>query len=121
MLVVKETVHLSASDLVGHLNCRYLTSLDLAVAKGELAKPSIWDPVLEVLVQRGALHEQSYLDHLEANGLRVVKIDGIGVDAEVVARTLEAMHDGAPVIAQGTLQTGQWGGRRFDGGRGVCG
>jgi hypothetical protein len=25
-----ETVHLTASDLVGHLNCRYLTALDLS-------------------------------------------------------------------------------------------
>jgi len=61
------TVHLSASDLVGHLNCRYLTSLDLAVAKGVLAKPFIWDPVLEVLAERGALHERGYVDYLKAS------------------------------------------------------
>ena len=53
MLTVDGAVHLSASDLVGHLNCRYLTSLDLAVAKGTLAKPFIRDPVLEVLAERG--------------------------------------------------------------------
>jgi hypothetical protein len=35
-------VFLSASDLVGHLNCRYLTSLDLTVAKGERPKPKHW-------------------------------------------------------------------------------
>ena len=64
MLRVDGVVHLSASDLVGHLNCHYLTKLDLAVARGELDKPLRWDPVLEVLVERGALHEQSYLDHL---------------------------------------------------------
>jgi hypothetical protein len=29
----------SAGDLVGHLNCRYLTHLDLKVVQGELAKP----------------------------------------------------------------------------------
>jgi hypothetical protein len=40
---------LSDGDLVGHLNCRYLTALDLRVANGELDKPKIWDPVLEVL------------------------------------------------------------------------
>ena len=49
MLSVGKAVNLSASDLVGHLNCRYLTSLDLAVANGALPKPSIWDPVLELL------------------------------------------------------------------------
>jgi uncharacterized protein len=30
-----ETLNLSASDLVGHLNCRYLTELELEVANGE--------------------------------------------------------------------------------------
>src|SRR5262249_21729053 len=63
MLNVRGTVHLSASDLVGHLNCRYLTSLDLAVATGTVAKPLVWDPVLEVLAERGGRHEQDYLDH----------------------------------------------------------
>ena len=67
MLNVGGTIHLSASDLVGHLNCRYLTSLDLAVAKGVLAKPFIWDPVLEVLAERGALHERGYVDYLKAS------------------------------------------------------
>jgi hypothetical protein len=73
MLSVDRVVHLSASDLVGHLNCRYLTKLDLAVTKGKLEKPSVWDPVLELLVERGALHEQSYLDHLELNGLPILR------------------------------------------------
>src|SRR5258708_5553252 len=90
MLNVGGTVHLSASDLVGHLNCRYLTGLDLAVANGTLAKPFIWDPVLEVLAERGALHEHGYVDHLKANGLSVTAIDGVGVDSSVVAQTLEA-------------------------------
>jgi hypothetical protein len=38
MLKVRNTVQLSASDLVGHLNCRNLTELDLAVAEGILAE-----------------------------------------------------------------------------------
>ncbi|MFZ0149279.1 MAG: hypothetical protein WAM72_13265 [Xanthobacteraceae bacterium] len=111
MLSVDGVVHLSASDLVGHLNCHYLTKLDLAVTKGKLEKPSVWDPVLELLVERGALHEQSYLDHLELNGLPILRIDGIGVDTHAVAQTLDAMRAGAPIIAQGALQAGRWGGR----------
>jgi hypothetical protein len=70
MQTVGGAIHLSASDLVGHLNCRYLTGLDVAVANGTLAKPFIWDPVLEVLAERGALHEQDYIGHLKANGRR---------------------------------------------------
>jgi len=109
MLILDEVVQFSASDLVAHLNCRYLTSLDLAVAKGERPKPSVWDPVLEVLAERGALHEQSYLDHLKGSGFPVVRIGGVGVDKQAVASTLKAMRDGGlrilpPISAsRGTL------------------
>jgi predicted RecB family nuclease len=111
MFEIDAVMHLSASDLVGHLNCRYLTSLDLAVAKGERSKPFVWDPLLEVLAERGALHEQSYLTHLDAAGFSIVKIGGIGVDESAVAATLKAMRDGAPIIAQGAVRSGPWGGR----------
>jgi uncharacterized protein len=111
MLSVDGVVHLSASDLVGHLNCHYLTKLDLAVTRGELDKPSRWDPVLELLVERGALHEQNYLDHLELAGLSITRVDGIGIDANAVQQTLDAMRRGVPIIAQGALRVGRWGGR----------
>jgi len=32
------------------------------VASGTLAKPKVWDPVLEVLAERGDLHEKDYLE-----------------------------------------------------------
>lgn len=111
MHIAAGSIHFSASDLVGHLNCRYLTSLDLAVAEGALAKPKIWDPVLEVLAERGALHEQGYLDHLKKTGLPVVVIDGIGVDPAAIAKTIEAMKAGTWVIAQAALQADGWYGR----------
>ena len=53
-----DSILLSASDLVGHLNCRHLTGLDIAVATGALKKPKVWDPLLEILWERGARHEQ---------------------------------------------------------------
>jgi predicted RecB family nuclease len=111
MLNVAGKLRLSASDLVGHLNCRYLTSLDLAVVNGKLGKPSVWDPVLEILAERGALHERSYVDRLKASGLSVVSIDGAAIDGKSVAQTLDAMRAGAQIIAQGALQAAQWGGR----------
>jgi predicted RecB family nuclease len=111
MLKVGRAINLSASDLVGHLNCRYLTALDLAVANGTLAKPFIWDPVLEVLAERGALHEQDYVDHLKTNGLSVTTIDGVGVDSSIVTQTFEAMKAGVQIIAQGALQVAHWSGR----------
>jgi len=48
-----DQIVLSASDLVGHLNCGHLTELDLQVAEGVLAKPKHWDPLLEILRERG--------------------------------------------------------------------
>jgi predicted RecB family nuclease len=106
-----EVLQLSASDLVGHLNCRYLTGLDLAVANGALAKPKIWDPVLAVLVERGALHEKGYISHLKENGFVVTEIAGIGVDSVAVKKTLDAMRTGAPIIVQAALRSGHWSGR----------
>src|SRR6202035_5240248 len=99
---------LSADDLVGHLNCRYLTSLDVKVANGELRKPKIWDPVLETLAERGALHERDYVDHLTAAGTVATLIEGVGVDATAVAATREALGRGDPIIVQAALQDGHW-------------
>jgi predicted RecB family nuclease len=104
-------LHLSAGDLVGHLNCRYLTELDLGVANGELKKPKVWDPVLETLAERGALHEQGFIDHLKAGGLTATVIDGVGVDAKSIAATNDAMARGNAIIVQAALQVGTWNGR----------
>ncbi len=104
-------IQLSASDLAGHLNCRYLTTLDIEVSNGTLAKPKIWDPVLEILAERGALHERSYVERLKADGFSVAVIDGVGIETGTVAKTLEAMKAGPPIIAQGALKAGHWSGR----------
>jgi uncharacterized protein len=56
---------LSASDLAGHLNCRHLTELDLEVATQGREASDSWDPLLEVLWQRGTLHEQNSVAHLQ--------------------------------------------------------
>jgi hypothetical protein len=104
-------LNLSSGDLVGHLNCRYLTQLDLKVANGELEKPRVWDPVLETLAERGALHEQGFIDHIKSGGLAVTVIDGFGVDRMSLAATGDAMGRGDPIIVQGALQADQWNGR----------
>ncbi|MEY3841476.1 MAG: hypothetical protein RLZZ542_586, partial [Pseudomonadota bacterium] len=59
-----DDVRLSATDLVGHLNCRHLTDLDRSVARGSLPEPKVWDPALAALWERGKQHEASYVDHL---------------------------------------------------------
>ncbi|MDH2353342.1 TM0106 family RecB-like putative nuclease [Bradyrhizobium sp. SSUT112] len=111
MYKVAGTLNLSAGDLVGHLNCRYLTSLDLKVVDGELDKPKIWDPVLEVLAERGTLHEREFVEHLEADGRTATVVEGVGVDANSLAATSAAMARGDAIIVQGALQAGRWNGR----------
>ena len=104
-------LHLSSVDLVGHLNCRHLTELDLKVVSGELDKPKIWDPVLETLAERGAAHEQAFIDHLKAEGTSVTVIDGVGLDPRSTSATRDAMSRGDAVIVQAALQSGRWNGR----------
>jgi hypothetical protein len=96
MLKIGQAFQLSASDLVGHLNCRNLTELNQAVAKGGLAKPKVWDdPLLDVLRERGIRQT----------------ITGVGFDAAAVAATAEAMRSGRAVIVQGAFLADNWGGR----------
>jgi uncharacterized protein len=103
---------LSATDLVGYLHCHHLTALDRAVAEGVLPKPMIWDdPLLQILSERGAAHEQGYVEHLTRAGLDVTRISGVGVTNEAVAETFAAMKRGVPVIVQGALSSAGWNGR----------
>ena len=111
MQKIGATLNFSSGDLVGHLNCRYLTELDLKVANGELEKPKVWDPVLEALAERGVLHEQGFIEHIKSGGIAVTVINGVGVDSMSVAATGDAMARGDPIIVQGALQAGRWSGR----------
>jgi uncharacterized protein len=105
-------IELSAADLVGHLSCRHLTQLDLSVATGRLAAPKLWaDPLLEILWERGLAHERSYVQHLEQAGLRVARVDGVGIEEKPLDDTADAMRAGIPIIVQGALADGRWGGR----------
>lgn len=108
---IEGNIRLSAGDLVGYLNCHHLSGLDRAVAEGQRAKPKVWDPLLEILWERGSIHEQNYVDHLKGSGLGVVRIDGVDVTDGAVGQTLAAMRDGAEVIVQGALAHDGWAGR----------
>ena len=50
---------LSATDLVGYLNCAHLSALDRAAAEGMLPKPKMWDPLLQILQNPGQAHERT--------------------------------------------------------------
>lgn len=101
----------NATDLVGYLNCHHLAALDRAVAEGALSKPKVWDPLLQILSERGAAHERSYVEHLTKAGLKVVLIDGAEVTSAAVAETRAAMQRGTPVIVQAALTYQGWNGR----------
>ncbi|WP_342586881.1 TM0106 family RecB-like putative nuclease [Mesorhizobium sophorae] len=102
---------MSATDLVGHVNCEHLTALDIQVAVGTLAKPSHWDPLLEILRVRGFRHEQAFIVHLQASGLDAITIEGVDITDESVNATLDAMKAGREIIVQGSLRSGRWAGR----------
>lgn len=111
MRIQDGSARLSASDLVGYLNCRHLTQLEHAAARGEFARPKFFDPALEALWERGKQHELAYVAHLRAQGLSIVTIDGVDVSEEAVAQTIAAMHEGVDVVVQGALRGGSWAGR----------
>ncbi|MEJ2622221.1 MAG: hypothetical protein P8163_18810, partial [Candidatus Thiodiazotropha sp.] len=91
MKMSKGKLSLSASDLVGYLNCSHLSALDLEVAGGAREKPKHYDPLLELLKERGNLHEKAYLDHLQKGGYEYVSIDGVDISEDSVKATLAAM------------------------------
>lgn len=74
-------------------------------------KPAFWDPLLRILWERGARHEQGYVEHLKAQGFDVTVIEGVGVDDEAVNQTRTAMIEGQPIIVQGAFRLNTWVGR----------
>jgi uncharacterized protein len=104
---------LSPSDLSGHLACAHLTTLSLAVARGERARPFIDDPHRDLIFRKGNEHEAAYLTRLEAEGRTMVRIptyDDEGFDADEARRlTEEAVREGtADVVYQAFLTDGTW-------------
>ena len=99
---------LSASDLSSFVGCRHRTALDLGVALGELAKPSVFSLHAQDLRDRGAEHERQYVASLEARGLSVIDLQHEG---NRVGATVEALRQGVDVVVQGELLADGWFGR----------
>lgn len=106
-----EQPQFSAGDLVGFLNCRHFSALELQLAAGKIVAPNAWDPMLAVLRERGLQHEQAYLEHLAASGRQQTRIEGVGIDDESVGATTAAMKAGVDVIVQAALRKDGWVGR----------
>jgi uncharacterized protein len=108
---IGDIFHLHATDLVGFLYCRHLTGLDRAVAAGTLTKPNVWDPLLQVMAERGSAHETDYVEHLRNAGFEVARIDGTEITDDAVSATVAAMRQGVDVIVQAALAHQGWSGR----------
>jgi predicted RecB family nuclease len=100
---------LSPSDLTAYLACEHLTTLELSVARAELAKPTAENEQAELLRRKGEEHERAYLEHLRAEHGRVVEIAPDYRDWEAAAAATEAaLAEGADVVYQGVLAGDGW-------------
>jgi uncharacterized protein len=106
---------LSATDLVGHLECEHLTQLERLAALGELERPKRDDPALDLLSKLGEEHEREHLNRYRTLGFEIEVIEQRDMSTDRLRRseadTLQAMRDGADVIYQGTFFDGRWTGR----------
>lgn len=106
-----DQLELSATDLVGYLNCRHLIELETRVVSGALKRPVFRDPFLDLLSERGAIHEDNFVRHLEQSGFAVTRIEGGGITSTHISETTAAMMAGAQVIVQAALKKDTWVGR----------
>src|SRR5262249_41692797 len=67
---------LSPSDLNDHVECAYLTSLALEVARGTRPHPWVPEDHGDLLRRKGAEHEAAYLADLRGQGRQVVDVVG---------------------------------------------
>ena len=104
---------LSPSDLSAHLACPHLTTLSLAVVRGELERPHLDSPHRDLIFRKGNEHEAAYLARLVAEGRSIVWIptyDDEGFDpGEAQRLTEDAIRAAeADVIYQPYLTDGRW-------------
>ncbi len=100
----------SPSDLAGYLACPHLTTLSLAVARDEFARPYRHNPYGDLIKRKGDEHEARYLADLRAAGREVVEV-GLGedLDWERGAReTRDAVTNGTGIVYQGVFLHDGW-------------
>jgi hypothetical protein len=92
-----------ATDLTNFVACRHLALERLRAHR--LARRLFFDdPMLEILRERGLIHERAYVEHLAKSGKCVVEIDKESPTA--FDQTLAAIREGADVIVQARLEQG---------------
>jgi uncharacterized protein len=112
--LVGDDIIVSATDLVGFLECGHLTTLELGRVDGLWERPhQRADPEVVLLQERGDAHELAYLERLRGQGLsvHVGSKDGLTTPERLTAAeadTVAAMRRGVDVIYQATLFDGRW-------------
>ena len=98
---------LSPGDLVTFLGCRHASALAHRALDEELATVGA-DATMKFVQEKGIAHERAFLERLEAEGRRVVRIPEKASLQARVLMTVEAMHTGADVVYQAALLDGMW-------------
>jgi len=104
----------SATDLVGFLECGHLTTLELGRMDGRWERPhQRTDPEVVLLQERGDAHEKAFLERLRAEGRSIEEIDKSDLRTPdelraAEAQTMAAMARGVDVIYQATFFDGRW-------------
>jgi predicted RecB family nuclease len=104
---INDRITLSPTDLSNHLGCKHLTELSREVALEIRDKPSFQNASLKALAERGLIHEQDYVKHLQQDGKEVTILPENSPTQEAIALMLQ----GAEVIVQASLSDDSWNGR----------
>jgi predicted RecB family nuclease len=97
----------SPSDLNAFLACPHLTSLELAVGRGQLERPFRPNPYADLIRRKGDEHEAGYLASLGGGVAVIGDPREIGWD-QVAAATEQAIRDQAPFVYQAALLDQDW-------------
>ena len=97
----------SATDLLNFMGCQHSSVLDLRRLETPVALAASADPMADLLARKGIEHERAYLETLRREGRSIAELDE-GELEQRVARTREAMRDGADIIYQGALLRPPW-------------
>jgi len=97
---------LSPTQIATHLACAHYTQLERKRRAGELVVEFAPDPRLEAMRARGAEHERAYIETHRQAGASVVNLQ----ESKDPQATLAAMREGAQVIVQAPLRTGDFSG-----------
>jgi predicted RecB family nuclease len=108
MQPLADRIVLSPSDVTAFLACEHLTSLELQVASGVLARPATTNEEAELIRRKGVEHEAAYLGTLRAQGKSIAEIDFDHDWEAAQERTLAAMRQGFDIVYQAVFTGGGW-------------